>query len=96
MPEIHKLLQSFGRHGPAFNPCAGFNDTLVIGYAIASKPEIALHLFGKMRQIRMRDFENWYTNELVTRVCASRGGWMRLKGSCLARWMVARSFRVLR
>lgn len=26
-----------------------FNDTLVMGYALAGKPDIALHLFGKMR-----------------------------------------------
>ncbi|KAL1326078.1 hypothetical protein AAHE18_13G202900 [Arachis hypogaea] len=30
-------------------PRAQFNDTLIIGDAIADKPDIALHLFGKMR-----------------------------------------------
>ncbi|XP_057726862.1 pentatricopeptide repeat-containing protein At1g71210, mitochondrial [Arachis stenosperma] len=105
MSTIIEFLQSFRRRGPAFYPRARFNDTLVIGYAIAGKPEIALQLFGKMRfngldldtfgyhvllnalveesyfdavndiirQIRMRGFENRYTNVLIMKSLCKQG-----------------------
>ncbi|MED6155343.1 hypothetical protein PIB30_004359 [Stylosanthes scabra] len=105
MPLILEFLQSFRRHGPSFHPRARFNDTLVIGYAIAGKPEIALHLFGKMRfhgldldsfgyhvllnalveeryfnafdaivrQIRIRGFEDRFTNGLVMKCLCKQG-----------------------
>ncbi|KAL1307716.1 hypothetical protein HN51_049616 [Arachis hypogaea] len=102
---LDEFLQSFHRRGPAFNPRVRFKDTLVIGYAIAGKLEIAVHLFGKMRfhgldldsfgyhvllnalvekdyfdafnviirQIRMRGFENRYTNVLVMKRLCNQG-----------------------
>ncbi|MED6114911.1 hypothetical protein PIB30_085138 [Stylosanthes scabra] len=105
MPLILDFLQSFRRRGPSFHPRARFNDTLVIGYAIAGKPEIALHLFGKMRfhgldldsfgyhvllnalveeryfnafdvivrQIRMRGFQDRFTNALVMKSLCKQG-----------------------
>ncbi|RYR00310.1 hypothetical protein Ahy_B07g088433 [Arachis hypogaea] len=67
MSTIIEFLRSFRRHGPAFYPRARFNDTLVIGYAIAGKPEIALH------HIRMRGFDNRYTNVLVMESLCKQG-----------------------
>ncbi|XP_057724962.1 pentatricopeptide repeat-containing protein At1g71210, mitochondrial-like [Arachis stenosperma] len=100
--DLDEFLQSFRRRDSAFYPRVRFHDTLVIGYAIAGKPEIALQVFGKMRfhgldldsfgyhvllnalvdkdyfnafdaivrQIRMRGFENRYTNaSVMKRLC---------------------------
>ncbi|KAE9614890.1 putative pentatricopeptide [Lupinus albus] len=47
MPLILDFLHTFRKRRYAHR--VRFNDTLVIGYAIAGKPEIALHVFGKMR-----------------------------------------------
>ncbi|RYR45727.1 hypothetical protein Ahy_A07g031530 isoform A [Arachis hypogaea] len=71
MSTIIEFLRTFRRRGPAFYPHARFNDTLVIGYAIAGKPEIALQLF--VRQIRMKGFENRYTNALVMKSLCKQG-----------------------
>ncbi|XLS83973.1 hypothetical protein HN51_034139 [Arachis hypogaea] len=51
MSTIIEFLRSFRRRGPAFYPRARFNDTLVIGYAIAGKLEIALQLFVTMNAV---------------------------------------------
>jgi pentatricopeptide repeat protein len=47
MPLVLHFLQLFRKR--VFQHRVRFNDTLVIGYAIAGKPEVALHVFGKMR-----------------------------------------------
>ncbi|KAK7276618.1 hypothetical protein RIF29_17761 [Crotalaria pallida] len=47
MPLILDFLHTFRKS--RFSHRVRFNDTLVIGYAIAGKPEVALHVFGKMR-----------------------------------------------
>ncbi|KAJ7964914.1 Pentatricopeptide repeat-containing protein [Quillaja saponaria] len=41
------VLQNFRNH--RYEHRARFNDILVIGYAVAGKPEVALQLFGRMR-----------------------------------------------
>ncbi|CAJ2634337.1 unnamed protein product [Trifolium pratense] len=47
MPLVLDFLQLFRKRG--FQHRVRFNDTLVVGYAIAGKPDVALHVFGKMR-----------------------------------------------
>ncbi|XP_057441479.1 pentatricopeptide repeat-containing protein At1g71210, mitochondrial-like [Lotus japonicus] len=46
-PLILDFLRKFSRGRVTHK--VRFHDTLVVGYAIAGKPDIALHLFGKMR-----------------------------------------------
>ncbi|KAL5101578.1 hypothetical protein RYX36_005905 [Vicia faba] len=46
-PLVLEFLQTFQKG--FFAHRVQFNDTLVIGYSIAGKPEAALHVFGKMR-----------------------------------------------
>ncbi|RHN57505.1 putative pentatricopeptide [Medicago truncatula] len=48
MPMLFEILERFEKH-ELFYHNARFYDTLVVGYAIAGKPEIALHVFGRMR-----------------------------------------------
>ncbi|KAK7300294.1 hypothetical protein RJT34_11136 [Clitoria ternatea] len=45
VPLVLEFLHSFRRRAHGVR----FHDTLVVGYAIAGKPDVALHLFGKMR-----------------------------------------------
>ncbi|XP_061375015.1 pentatricopeptide repeat-containing protein At1g71210, mitochondrial [Gastrolobium bilobum] len=47
MPLVLDFLHAFRKRG--FGHRVRFNDTLVVGYAIAGKPEVALNLFGEMR-----------------------------------------------
>ncbi|KAK7320485.1 hypothetical protein VNO77_29996 [Canavalia gladiata] len=47
MPLVLDFLYSFRKR--VFAHRVRFNDILVVGYAIAGKPEVALQLFGKMR-----------------------------------------------
>ncbi|CAK8538590.1 unnamed protein product [Lathyrus sativus] len=47
VPLVLEFLQTFRKR--VFAHRVRFNDTLVVGYAIAGKPEVALHVFGKMR-----------------------------------------------
>jgi len=47
MPVVLEFLETFRERG--FDPNVRFNETLVVGYAIAGKPKIALHVFGRMR-----------------------------------------------
>lgn len=47
MSVLFDFLHTFEKHRYAQK--VRFYDTLVIGYSVAGKPEIALHLFGKMR-----------------------------------------------
>ncbi|GAU32154.1 hypothetical protein TSUD_68250 [Trifolium subterraneum] len=46
IPLVVDFLQTFRKR--VFTHRVRFNDTLVVGYAIAGKPEIALQVFGKM------------------------------------------------
>ena len=46
-PLLFEFLEGFRKH--EFHHNVSFYDTLVVGYAIAGKPENALHVFGKMR-----------------------------------------------
>ncbi|XP_027330987.1 pentatricopeptide repeat-containing protein At1g71210, mitochondrial [Abrus precatorius] len=46
-PLILDFLHSFRKR--IFAHRVRFDDTLVVGYSIAGKPEVALHLFGRMR-----------------------------------------------
>jgi pentatricopeptide repeat protein len=47
MPMVIEYLETFGKR--VFDHKVRFIDLLVVGYAIAGKPEIALNVFGKMR-----------------------------------------------
>jgi len=47
MPMVIEYLETFGKR--VFDHKVRFIDVLVVGYAIAGKPEIALNVFGKMR-----------------------------------------------
>ncbi|KAJ4713669.1 Pentatricopeptide repeat-containing protein [Melia azedarach] len=47
MPLMLDFLENY-KKGRYYHPVR-FNDTLVMGYALAGKPEIALQLFGKLR-----------------------------------------------
>lgn len=44
---ILDFLETFRKR--VFDHRVRFNETLVVGYAIAGKPDVALHLFGKLR-----------------------------------------------
>ncbi|KAL6204970.1 hypothetical protein ACLB2K_022236 [Fragaria x ananassa] len=70
MSLMHDFLSSFSSN--RYDHSVRFHDTLVIGYAVSGKPELALQLFGKMR-FQGLDLDNFgyhvLLNSLVEENC---------------------------